>query len=500
MVLDLHAWTTAEQMILATSKPSWVSGLDAIRLAAYALYEGIYWNVDEAFRLQRRGSDEDPLYIPAPRSVVETVHRYLANDLVIVIDEEATAAPEGEAQAALAFLDALLRRERFYSKFEAAKRFGIIRGDWLIHVVGDDTRSQGSRISIFFIDPGSYFPIVNEDNVDEVIGCNLIDLIELDDRRQYVRRLQYRKTTGRSGPSPIEMSVTVHRPDRWGGPGQEVDIIERVLTPPTTLPEPIDQLPVYHIRNFEQPGELWGSSELRGIERLLTRMNQTVSDEDLALALESLGVYTTTAGPPIDPDTGEDLGWNIGPGRVIERPDGTDFSRVPGISSVQPFQDHLAFLERWLDKGTGLSDVAQGGHIGVEVAESGVALMLRMGPTLARVGEKERHVTDILTQLLFDLRRWIVAYENVNLENVIWTPTYGDKLPVNRTQRIKEVLEMFKAKLVSGSWARDELSKYGYEFPEDAEMTTELMAEQQLQTDVTDFRLGQELEEGVGAP
>ena len=62
-----------------------------------------------------------------------------------------------------------------------------------------------------------------------------------------------------------------------------------VLLPPTELPAAITAFPVYHVRNRTEPLNPWGSSELRGLERILAGLTQAVSDEDMALALEGLG-------------------------------------------------------------------------------------------------------------------------------------------------------------------------------------------------------------------
>jgi hypothetical protein len=59
----------------------------------------------------------------------------------------------------------------------------------------------------------------------------------------------------------------------------------KVVQPLRTLPQPIDQLPIYWIQNRQQTGTPYGSSELRGLERVILALNQTISDEEMALAL-----------------------------------------------------------------------------------------------------------------------------------------------------------------------------------------------------------------------
>lgn len=495
MVLaNFHQWSTSDQMAKKLM-PSWVGELDANRIASYNLYEQIYWNVPEAFQVIQRGSDSKPIYIPSARKIVEALHRYLAKGIGFVPDPNAPESPE-----AYATLVSLLRRERFKSKFSSAKRFGIIRGDWLLHMYADPERNDGSRISVEFIDPAGYFPIYNPDNVDEIIGCHLVSHVELEDG-VFIERLTYRKTTEQGGPSPITRTKELYETDEWGGPGVEQGSPVRTILPEETLPAPIDQLPVYHLRNFEQSGTVWGSSELRGFEVLIGALNQGATDEELTLALEGLGVYATTAGKPIDDETGEEQEWNLGPARVVEHPDGTDFKRVGGVSSVAPYQDHLAYIERWLDTATGTPDIASG-RVDVTVAESGVALALQMAPMLDRAEEKDETVKATLDNWLFDLRSWYIAYEPTlrgPMAEALWVTTFGNKLPVNRKQKFGELMELAKAEtpIVPMLWIRGELTKLGYEFDDDTEVMDAILSERtifaQIDMDVTGARMDREL-------
>jgi hypothetical protein len=496
MPLDLfHQYSTAEPLL--RGMPQWVGDMDAMRIASYNMYEQIYWNIPEAFDLVIRGSDTKPIYIPAAKKIVETLHRYLAKGMEVIPDPNANTADD-----AMNVLLDMFKRERLYSKFNAAKRYGIIRGDWLIHMYADPERSEGNRISVFFIDPASYFPIYNEDNVDEIIGCHLVEHWEMDDGT-FIRRLTYRKETESGGPSPITVTDQLFEVDDWGGPGQEGDGEPvRTLQPPFTLPAPIDQLPVYHIQNFSEPGSIWGSSELRGFERLLTGINQGISDEDLTLAMEGLGVYATTAGKPYNEETGEEEEWNLGPARVVEVPEGSEFKRVTGVGSVAPYQDHLKYLEGWVDMATGTPDVAAG-RVDVQVAESGVALTLEFAPLLDRAEEKELVITDRLTNWLYDLRKWFQAYEPSlagSMEEARFIPNYGDKLPVNRKQKFDEILRLAShdPPIVSMQWVRNRLTELGFEFDDDTDMMDEILEEMEIigkvKADAEGARIDRELD------
>lgn len=489
---DLTQWSTIAPYVGAY--PAWAGAENQMRLASYQVYESMYWNVPEAFKIIQRGADTKPIYVPAARQIVETMQRYLAPGFHVIADP--LFGTEAEQLNAMAVLTPFLRRERLYSKFSMNKRYGLIRGDMLFHIYADSELPEGSRISIEAVDPGSYFPIYAEDEVT-IIGCHLVDFV-IDDRGDTkVMRQTYRKETGLGGPSPITRESAIFEIDAWGGPEQDEKRIA-VVDPIETLPGDITSIPVYHIPNAEEPGTPWGSSELRGIERMLAAINQSISDEEIELVLNGLGVYVTDAGSPIDEDTGLPKPWNLGPAKVVELPNGKTFARVTGTSSVTPHQDHLKYLHDQLDLATGASSAAKG-KVDVSVAESGISLALQMAPIFSRAEEKELIITDKMTQMLFDLKAWFAAYESQNIGEALWLPAYGPRLPLNRKERFDEIMQMFGAKLVSGLWARSELSKIGYTFGDDTEMmdaiATETTMLAQIEADVTGGRIDSELDD-----
>lgn len=497
MLQVFHQWSNAEPYL--TYKPNYVGGMDQLRVGAYMLYEEIYWSIPEALKLLVRGSDDNPIYIPAARGIVETMHRYLAPGLGVICDP--TIGSTKEQTDAMLLIQALFRRERFPSRFSSSKRYGIIRGDWMWRITADPAKEQGSRLSLTSVDPAGYFPVYAVDNVDEIIGVDIASLVEVDGK-ELIQKTSYRKTTEKGGPSPITLEEGYFDPEKSGLPGKDPGSPVQVTIPLTALPQPIDQLPIYHTQHFDEPGSPWGSSEIRGMERLCSAINQSISDEDLALALEGLGVYYCDGGPPIDEETGLEVPWDIGPARVVEVPTGKTFGRVKGIDSVTPMQDHLKYLHGQLDAAGAIPPVAKG-TVDVQVAESGIALMLELGPLLARAGEKEQVVTDVAINMLYDLRKWMAAYEGVgsSLDNIVWLPTYADKIPTNRAAKFKEIMDMLgiTPPVVSAKWARSELRKIGYEFPDDATMLAEILAEKtavaQVESDVVGARAEQELDD-----
>lgn len=501
---DLGPYVTAKPMMGALA--NWIADSEEQqRIAAYNLYEAIYWNVPETFKLTNRGTEDKPIYLPAGRIMVETMHRYLAPGLKVVPDQ-AFGNPNEQTLATQVWTD-LARRERFYSRFSANKRYGIMRGDWLFHLYADPNKEAGSRVSIFAVDPSSVFPIYETDNIDNIIGWHIVEQYKNQNGEVRLKVLTYRKETGKGGPSPITVEEAVFKIDDWGGPGMDQEPKpEEVTRPLETLPSPIDDLPIYLLPNFDEPGQIWGSSEMRGLERILAAINQSISDEDLALALEGLGVYVTDAGTPID-DDGEDVPWNLGPGRVVETPEGKIFKRVQGVGSVAPFQDHLKFMQRMAEQAVGITPLSKG-DVDVTVAESGVARMMELAPLLARVGEKSQTVTDVTTNLLFNVPKWIVAYEgtmfNSLMEATRWVPVFADPLPKNIKAELDMLLSAYGATpmpIVSGKYVRSRMRMAGFDdMPDDLTMLAEILEEQQASVDVAGARLDKEVANELPVP
>jgi hypothetical protein len=238
-----------------------------------------------------------------------------------------------------------------------------------------------------------------------------------------------------------------------------------MVKPAFELPPQVTSLPVYHGKNLRIPNWTFGASEMKGIERLMGAVNQSISDEELTLALDGIGVYATTSGPPLDSD-GNATDWVLGPGSVVEHGIGTDFTRVGGVGSVQPFQDHMTKLDTYMRESSGTPDTAIG-KVDVSIAESGISLALQMGPMLAKVDEKNDLLLDVHDQMFFDLTTmWFPAYEKQSFGDALVEPQVGETLPENKKQQFDEVIALYGAGLVDIKWCQDELKKLGYEFPD----------------------------------
>lgn len=455
--------------------PTWLNPLDAERIQSYQIYEQIYWNVPETFVLQQRGSDADPIYIPTGRTIIDTTNRYVAKDFGFMIDPD-VGTPAGQLVLKNA-LTALFRRERFWSMFAANKRFGLMRGDWLFHVLANPSKPEGRRIDIETIDPGAYFPVYHPDDPNKLIAVYIAEqFVDPKDNKTYIKRQTYFK-----GSDPLENDgsdtsiwneVALYDPKSW----EDITVNPKtVINELTQLPSQITSIPVYHIRNFETPGDPFGSSELRGFERIIAGINQSISDEELALALEGLGMYATDGGPPRD-ETGNVTEWIMGPGNVVEHAKGSRFERVTGVGSVAPILDHVRFLIEQLNESSGTPDVASG-KVDVAVAESGISLVLQMGPMISKVSEKEQVITDVMRQMYYDLAYgFLPAYEGITTDAYA-EPSYGDVLPNDKAAQVAEVLAMVAGGLADTEWGRTEIAQIrGYDFGTD--MAARILSEQ----------------------
>lgn len=461
------------------SVPSWVPWiLDQQRIQSYQLYEEIYWGVPDTFKLVARGSEDKPIYLPSGRQIVDVCDRYVGNNFTWVCSD-----PNGQS-----FFDQLFAREAFKSNFQGNKLYGIMRGDWCWHITANPLKSAGSRLTIRALDPSSYFPITDDNDVDRIIGCHIVELVQ-GEKETTVKRLTYRKvfTTGQF--PTITSEIAIFKLDEWGGPTAKP---LQVLQPVTNLPPSITALPVYHIRNFLEPQNPFGSSEMRGFERVITAVNQSISDEDLTLAMDGLGMYATNA-VSID-DAGDEVDWDIGPAKVMELKGSKNevfFDRISGVGSVVPYQDHIKFLLDQMMQASGTPDIATG-KVDVKVAESGVALLLQLAPILTKAEKKDTLLLDTHNQMFYDLLNgWVPAYEQTSFTGATLLANVGDKLPFNRKQRFDELVAMLGAKVIDTQFFRDEMSKLGYTFP--ADLATRVQSEATALADPLTARLNADL-------
>ncbi len=443
--------------------PAWVPPGHQDRIASYALYTEIYWShVATTYKVMNRGLDssDEPLYVPSSRIMVDTINRYVAPNLTFTPDP-ATGTEATQLTAREVFTK-LFARERFASRYAANKREGLIKGDWLWHVVADQDKPEGTRISLLAVRPENYFPIFEDETVlggdpDKMVAVALAELVEIDDE-QRVRVQRY----DRMEDGTIWSSLQLWKPDEWFKWRYDDEAKEpvQVITPPTPLPAAITAFPVYHVPNTSETGEVFGSSEMRGLEVLQAALNQSATDEDLSLALMGLGLYATEEpGSPTDTQ-GNSIPWYIAPGAVLENAKG--LRKVEGITNVQPYTEHVNRLEGYIGDASGATDAARG-RIEVAEAESGIALQLRLAPTLAKAEEKDQIILDVHRQMFYDLvTMWFPSFEGINVTDVTMLPTVGDKLPVNRKTEVDLVNALVLGGILSAASARQYLIKKGF--------------------------------------
>jgi hypothetical protein len=498
--LEFTPYSTLAVGYFPSTKPSWIpEDLDQARIMSYQLYEQMYWTAPNTFTVVARGTEDKPIYLPSARVVVDTTNRYTATKMTFSATPLQGAAL-GDNQLILAheYFDSMLTRERFWSKFAGNKRYGLIRGDWLFHLSADPKKPPGSRISIHALNPNTYFPLSDPNDIDRILGCyiaqQIVDGTDTLIKRTAYYKSDYPKFNAQPGGA-VQYEVTMHKSDDWFGDDAKA---ESTITPLTSLP--VTTLPVYHIQNFDEPGNPFGSSELRGVERLMAAINQGISDEELTLALDGLGMYTTDAPSPKNAK-GEELDWVLGPGRVLETPLGTDFKRVSGVGSdaVSAMRGHLDYLGDWLTQSAATPPVARG-SVDVSIAQSGIALYLEMSPLLAKTDEKDISIREVMSQMFYDLTtQWIPVYEGEKqlFENVVVKPVFGDKMPVDREKFFAELDKMLIENVISAAFYREQAAKFGYVFPEGIGL--DIIQEQAAMAEAQD-PFGQRLanEAGVG--
>ena len=496
MVATYTPYQTARTFV--DSLPSWMSVQDGERISAYTLYEMIYKNIPETFKLVMRGTEDKPIYVPSGRTIVEAKNRYMAQGWDYFVGPK--VGTSGDQAVVGAMFKTLFRREEMYAKFNTQRRWGLVRGDAIWHIVADDSKPEGTRVSIYEVDPSTYFPIEDPNDPAKIVGCHLVDQMVNDNDETIIRRHTYRKEEGKIWTQLAFFELSAWD-DRWGS-GQEIKKAnppgqlsesQRLLMGGFFLPDAITSIPVYHIKNRRETNMPFGTSEMQGLERVLTGINQVISDTELSHSLDGIGLYATTSSPPIDPDTGVELPWRIRPGGVVEIDEEAEWKRVTGVTDLPGLA-----LADWLHgaarEAAGVPDVALG-NVDVNIAESGIALALKMSPLLKQADEQNQVILDVMDHMMYDLAHmWLPMFEGTPTEVDVLT-TVKDPMPVDVQASFDRILTLFEKGLVTGDWARNELAKLGFDGLED--LGAAVLAEQADRTIAADpfaVRAGQEID------
>lgn len=434
-----------------------VSDDDKVRLKSYMVWEDMYSNRPENIRITLRSDDDDEdsieIYMPSAKKCIEAVNRFLAVGWKIAVDP--TMEQDQDVAAIVGpFMDNLFKRERVKSKLAQMKRYMLIKGDALLHVRADPFKRPGSKICIDELKPEHYFPIENADG--ERIGCHIVDVIDnprtslllrFHRGNEIVRRQTYRKEINERTGLPtgrITSQLAYFEVGKWDDRWlikKELNMIEE-LRPEYYLPSAITHIPVYHWANNAPPGSTFGLSELSGVESIVTAINQSMSDEDLTLIMQGLGVYWTDASPPLNA-AGEAVEWDISPRTVVQVASGGQFGRVSGITTVQPFGDHIKALDEAMQQALGVPDIAIG-VVDSTIAESGISLQLKLGPLIAKNQEKELGLLDVADQFIYDLvNGWFVAYEDVYTVGASFINQFDDAMPKNQSKDLTDLMTLW---------------------------------------------------------
>jgi hypothetical protein len=415
--------------------PGWVPEQDKFRVASYLKYDQIYWSSEEGFEQILRGDNENPIFLPTARTLVNTLHRYTAPGFTFRME-----GSTGDVKVCTMAFNSLFRREQFYSKFTGFTLDGGKLGDALIHLVADPSKPVGKRLRITVVDPSAFFPVYDLEDPEKLIKIHLAEQVQRGNDT-LVSRLTYEKVFGDDGSTlGIMRSHALFKTEKWW----ELTQAEEVILAPEMLPPEIQAFPVYHYKNGD-PTRPFGSSSMRGLETVFAGISQAISDEDLTLAMEGLGVYATDGGPPVDENNNE-VDVILGPGRFISHANG--LKRINGVGSVTPYGEHIERLQDAAYTSVGASDVALGKDT---TAEAGIALQIRLGPIMATTGRNDQELVDLFTQFFYDLQFWLAVYEELPLLNgsgaealpkVTVLPVIGPKMPVNLTEVINQIVAL----------------------------------------------------------
>jgi len=481
---------------------------DILRVRAYLTYEAIWDNIPGVYdELLRK--DDDPLarrLVPVIRDIIEATNRYLGQDMETVwAAQPGTSVTDDQMNEWNTRFNSFWAREEVGIKFLSSKRWLLIKGDCVLYITADPSKPEGSRVRFGTVEPEQFFPIWDPADGERMLGCYLVSVVESDDDDEIIQRIEYRKVLSEEQSSELNgapVGTIFYRlgffeadgwDDRNGEDVAEVDAPSWAQPAPDAELSPLEgypldaritTLPVYHIRNRRRGGKVgrFGTSDIQGLETVLAGIVQNVSDEDLTVAMDGLGVYWTTSGKSRDKD-GKEVPWIIGPASVAElEPDGA-MGRIQGVGSVQPYQDHIDYLMGTARGANGAPAVASG-QVPSDVALSGVALRIHFMPTLAANAEREAEMASKWTHALYDLlNMWFPVYEGWQPLPLQPSVVFGDPLPPDRNAIIQEVMALLSpVQLVSREWAADYLAeKLGYDFPKD--MLTKAAAEQQQMLD-----------------
>lgn len=458
-------WSSLDNML--GKPPVWWPEEERVRIQAYEKYDQIYWNDPTQYAI-RVLEDEQPLYIPNARIVVDTTCQWLAKGFRLVTKGAKGYDPQAPAQIKL---DDLLKRERFYTNFHLNKQACVTRGDAAWHLVAEPDKPEGSRVSIDTLHPGMTYRVYSDDDPDQLIKVHIVKLFKVKvngEEKERINKLTYHLLTKghpdyKGGDRRVAREQAIYELEpEWFGPTPKkvADILEYELLDPK-----ITTIPVYWMPNLEWESQDYGSSELRGLEFLDWAVSQGATDLEMTLGLEGLGVYATDGGRPVT-DEGKETDWEVSPGKVMEVPAGAYFRRVEGVGSITPGLDMIKYLESKAFAASGLTDVALG-QVDVQVAQSGIALAIKFMPTLAKVEQRDIGLVELQQQMWHDIDIWFQVWDRSSAPGEVEINIDADKLPKDKVAILNDLNNFLDRRIISRAYYRTQAKeKLGYDIPD----------------------------------
>lgn len=485
-------WDTAQPFVAKAA--GWLNAEDALRLNAYGLYDQLHSNDSSAIKITLREDEENPIYVPSAKRIIKTKARYVCKGLgfqVVNVTEGLEEVPvdEGAQIEMITAFGNFFNRERFFAMFRSAMLFGLAQGDWCLYLYADPLKPEGSRISVKAIQPETFFPIKDPKDKEKMVGVRIVEEIVVDNKN-FLKVQTWLTARAFGHPSysdglyvdgaEITREVQVMEPTDWEDPAKRKLAAHPDNLPLEVLPG-IFQLPIYHFKANEKRGEFYGVSDIAGLERIFFGVNQAVTDEDVAIAMQGLGVYVST-NKPVDAD-GNPADWTLGPRKVVEV-DGEEgksaadqFTRVAGVTDITASQDHYKYLQDQAESTAGISSVALG-EVDTAMAESGIALSIRLAPLLDDALDKDELILAKLRQLFHDLKDWFAAYETGTFpEELEVIPVVGPKLPRDVEADRTVYADLHLAGVIPTRLYIEKLNELGYELGDPLALIAEAQKE-----------------------
>lgn len=458
--------------------PGWV-GDHARRLEAYDTYQKIFDNKGRTLLSPPDGQDavagRDPEdhreYGDAALLVKTILGGVLGSEQVIQVDGAELYVPDGENSDAVinaferqSYLRDWATSVRLGLKMIEVEREAITLGDGVYVVGWDDVKR---RVWLRKYNPGFYFPVLDDDDVDDGFPVKVhlaweLPPLETEPSTVRIRRITYELVDFKDdepgvryayAPDVVSRTRCLLSDGVWtiDSLAATVDDLteQRVKWMKTAtgdvkrrLDLGIDFIPVVHLPNTVAEEEHFGRSSLAEVMQIL---------DDLAAADTDLQAASATTGTPVIAVSGVTSGDSIasyGPGSVFETGDGS-LNMLDTSKSLDALLKYVKDLLSRLATNARVSEAALG-RVNAAQVPSGIALALSFSPMEQMVREM-RQVRDERYPLLlrFVLRLALVggAIPSGSLPRA--RVAFGSFLPTDRKTIVDEVVALLQAGAIS---------------------------------------------------